>query len=274
MVWTVDEIFVESKQPGRECEDAIVVTDDLVAVIDGATDSTSAVFGGRSGGKFAADVIVQALQHMASPLSPRTFADRMTDALATAVEAAAGTLSPATRRPAGSVVCLVPAARQVWRIGDCHVRIGETQHLGTKRVDDAAYGFRAVINSALAARGVALERIVAEDPGAAASRPLHDLQQHLANTTGPWSYGCVNGQPVPEQHIEVLAVPPGPCRVVLTSDGYPVVRPTLKESEDELARLMASDPAGIGDLWQMGKPLKPGGRAMDDRAFVSVNFPD
>lgn len=71
-------------------------------------------------------------------------------------------------------------------------------------------------------------------------------------------------------HLEVFALPPGACRVVLTSDGYPTPQSTLAESEAHLATRMASDPAAIGDLWFMGKCLKPGNNAMDDRAFVSV----
>lgn len=265
-------MFVEGKQPGRDCEDVIVVSDNFVAVIDGATDETGASFAGRSGGKFAADVIADALNGMPASATSRAFADRMSDALATAVQAAVGPMSPDARWPVASVVCLAPFARQVWRIGDCHVRIGDALHPGTKRVDDASYGFRAVINAALLARGTPLEQVLEEDPGAAASRPLYDLQQHLANTTGPWGYGCVNGRPIPDEHVDVFAVPPGPCRVVLASDGYPVPHPTLKESEDHLATLMASDPVAIGELWPMGKSLKPGNRAMDDRAFVSVSF--
>jgi hypothetical protein len=272
MYWTVDEVFVEGKQRDRDCEDVIVVSDDLVAVIDGATDETGARFRGKSGGKFAADVIADALRGLPGSVSPRTFANCLTDALATAVAIEAGIPSPESRWPVASVVCLAPAARQVWRIGDCHVRIGDTPYPGAKRVDDASYGFRAVINAAQLAKGMPLEQILAEDPGAEASRPLYDLQQHLANTTGPWGYGCINGRPIPDEHIDVLTVPPGPCRVVLASDGYPVPHSTLEESEAHLAASMASDPAAIGDLWQMGKSLKPGSRAMDDRAFVSVNI--
>ena len=273
MVWTVDEVFVEGKHPDRDCED-VVVTDDLVAVVDGATDETGARFAGKSGGKFAADVIADALKCLPESATARTFADHLSDALRTAVQDEVGSVPSETRWPVASVVCLTPSAREVWRIGDCHVRIDDTLHPGTKRVDDASYGFRAVINAALIEKGEPLNEILLNDPGAEASRPLYDLQQHLANTAGAWSYGCVNGRPIPDQHIEVFAVPPGACRVVLTSDGYPTPHPTLAESEAHLARLMASDPAAIGDLWFMGKCLKPGNNAMDDRAFVSVEFAD
>jgi hypothetical protein len=274
VAWSVDDVFVEGKQCDRDCEDVIVVSDHFVAVIDGATDASGAVFAGKSGGKFAADVIAEALRGMPASVGPRVLADRLTGALATAVEAAVGSLSPDTRWPVASVVCLAPAARQVWRIGDCQALVGNTLHPGAKRVDDASCGFRAVINAALLAKGASVEQILEEDPGAAAARPLVDLQQHLANTAGPWGYGCVNGRPILDEHIEVFSVPRGQCRVVLASDGYPVLQPTLKESEDQLAKLMASDPAAVGDLWQMGKSLRPGSRAMDDRAFVSVNFED
>lgn len=268
----VAEVFVEGKHPDQVCEDVVVVTEHLVAVVDGATDETGARFAGTTGGRFAADVVAGALEAEPAPVDARAFADRLAHALAGAVEAEVGTLAADARRPLASVACLVVATRQVWRIGDCNVRIGDACHPGSKRVDDAAYGFRAAINAALLADGTPLEEVLADDPGAEAARSLYDVQQHLANTTGPWGYGCIDGRPVADEHIEVFDVPAGPCRVVLGSDGYPVLHPTLAATEEHLAALMAVDPAGIDELWSMGKGLRPGSRAMDDRAYVSVDL--
>lgn len=263
-------MFVEGKRGDRDCEDAIVASDDFVAVVDGATDETGASFAGRSGGRFAADVVVEAVKSMSPTITHREFADCLTRAMAEAVEEVIGPRSPGFRWPVASVACYAARLRQVWRIGDCHIRIGDVLHPGRKRVDDASYGFRAVINSALIAEGMPVEQVLRDDPGAEASRPLYDLQQYLANTTGPWGYGCINGVPVPDQHIDVLLVPPGPHRVVLATDGYPELLATLAESEARLFELMTSDPVAIGDLWSMGKCLKPGSRSMDDRAFVGI----
>ncbi|MCP5026141.1 MAG: hypothetical protein GY929_07625, partial [Actinomycetia bacterium] len=59
--------------------------------------------------------------------------------------------------------------------------IDHTPNIGTKRVDAAAYSFRAAINAALLAAGTPLNEILSNDPGSAAARPLFDLQQQLTN---------------------------------------------------------------------------------------------
>lgn len=112
-----------------------------------------------------------------------------------------------------------------------------------------------------------MSEIIEHDPGARAARPLYDTQQHLANSVGPWGFGCIDGRSVPDEYIEVFPLPAG-STVIITTDGYPVVNPTLAETEDALTALVQRDPAAIGEMWSMGKPAKSGANAPDDRAYV------
>lgn len=260
----VVEQFIEAKSEDRVCEDMIVVTDDFAAVIDGASDATGARFGDKSGGRLAAEVIAAAISGLSADIDARTFADTLSGALAAAV----GDLPPDVRWPVAVVSCASARRREVWRIGDCNVVIDQIEHPSTFRLEKAASRFRAAVNAALMARGMPIEEILEHDPGAQARRILTDNQQHLANTVGPWGYGCINGKRVPSQYIEVMAIPEGPAEVVLTSDGYPVVGGTLRETEATLARLVRDDPAAIGELWKIGKPATRGSNAPDDRAYL------
>lgn len=61
-----------------------------------------------------------------------------------------------------------------------------------------------------------------------------------------------------------------PTEVVLTSDGYPVVLPTLRESEAALARLVRDNPAAIGELWAIDKSARAGSNASGDRAYLRI----
>ncbi|MEE9416181.1 MAG: hypothetical protein V3V01_12925 [Acidimicrobiales bacterium] len=154
--------------------------------------------------------------------------------------------------------------------GDCSFLVDGQPNVGTKRVDDAAYGFRAAINSALLESGTSLTEILEDDPGAAAARPLFDLQQQLSNQQGPWGYGCVNGRPVPDRFVEVFPVANNATETVLTSDGFPDPRSSLAESEARLKHLLETDPAAIGELWTVGKSLRPGPNSVDDRAYLRL----
>lgn len=270
MEWRLVEEFVEGKSSASVCEDAIVANDHYYAVIDGATDETGARFAGVSGGRFAADVLSAEINNLPPSIGPRAFTDRLTRAMSDAVATECGTLDDDIRWPVASVVCFAPAEQAIWRIGDCNLVIDGDAHPGTKAVDDAAYSFRAVINAALLARGAPVDEVIVNDPGAAASRPLHDLQQHLANVPGPWGYGCINGRHVPHDFVEVIPVPLHTREVVLSSDGYPEPAMSLAESEARLKKLLVADPAAVGALWRMGKPFRPGFNAPDDRAYLRI----
>jgi len=266
MVIRVLEQFVEAKSNDRVCEDIIVITDDFAAVIDGASDATGARFEGMSGGRLAAEVIAASIEDLPSDIDARSFTDTLSSALAAAV----GELPPDTRWPVAVLTCTSAERREVWRIGDCRVVIGQLEQPSTFLIENAASRFRAAVNAALLAKGTSIEEILELDPGSQARRILTDNQQHLANRVGPWGYGCINGNQVPSEYIEVFSLPDEPTEVILASDGYTVVMPTLSETEAALARLIRDDPAAIGDLWPIGKSTKPGSNAPDDRAYLRL----
>ncbi len=269
MDWHVVEQFVEGKSDAG-CEDSIVVGEHCFAIIDGATDETGAQFGGVSGGRFAADVLSAEIKKLPSSIGPRAFADRLTVALRDAVASEHGPLDDETRWPVASVIGFSPAAGEIWRIGDCNLVFDGKEWPGTKAVDDAAYSFRAVINAAHLARGMSLNEVIATDPGSKAARPLHNLQQHLANIAGPWGFGCINGRHVPDDLIEVIPIPATTHEVVLTSDGYLEPAMSLARSESRLKELVKADPAAVDELWRIGKPFRAGFNAPDDRAYLRI----
>jgi len=271
MRWSVVEEFVEGKNPGRTCEDFIVTTSNFAAVIDGASDETGALFEGKAGGLFAAETLALAIEGLDPASTARGFADELTISLERAVSTADNQAGASTRWPSASLVCLSFACREIWRIGDCSFLVDGQPNIGTKRVDDAAYGFRAAINASLIAAGTPLDEILRTDPGAAFARPLFDAQQQLSNREGPWGFGCVNGRPVPDQFVEVFPLALQVDEVVLASDGFPDLRPTLDESETRLQALLERDPAAIAELWSVGKALRPGANSVDDRAYLRLS---
>lgn len=264
----VIERFVESKSTDRICEDVIIVTDNFAAVIDGASDATGADFDGATGGRFAAVVVDKAICALRPDVGARAFADVLSAALASAV----GQLDPGTRWPAAVVTCVSVRRREIWRIGNGNVVIDGTAHPSVLRVDDAAYTFRAAVNAALLQKGMPLDEVIATDPGARAARQLIDIQQHLANTVGPWGYGCINGQRVPDEYLDIIPIPDGASEIIMTSDGYSTVLPTLRQTEAALRSMIQHDPAAIDEMWPIGKTHKIGSNAPDDRAYLRFSI--
>lgn len=66
--------------------------------------------------------------------------------------------------------------------------------------------------------------------------------------------------------MAVISVPSS-FEVVLASDGYPFLKSTLAESEEELAEQIAHDPQNI-NTFIASKGLLEGNRSFDDRTYV------
>lgn len=105
------------------------------------------------------------------------------------------------------------------------------------------------------------------DPAREMIMPFLRLQSRFANKRGPYGYFVFDGYTDPTYPIRTVHIDPGD-EVVLASDGYPILRPTLAESEHELARLKREDPALIGSEYQSTKGFTPGLDSFDDRTYL------
>jgi len=257
------EAYVGGKRPNRPSEDVLVVTADYVAVIDGMSSPLRSG-GQRASGRAYAMAVAEAITALPSRISARDAVTRISGALTE--------LDVDHSGPAGAVAAICSLRmRELWRVGDIHVRINESSYPGSKRVDQAMAGFRAAVNQGLLLQGVSADRIRDEDPGLAAVAPLLKVQPSFANHVGPFGYGVLNGQPVPEPYVEIFPLHVGD-EIALASDGYLGPRKTLSDAESELARLVRADPLSVGPLWEMGKSLADGADAPDDRTYVRIRL--
>ena len=106
----------------------------------------------------------------------------------------------------------------------------------------------------------------AADPARAMILPFLRLQSQFANARGPYGYFVFDGFSDPAYPIRTVAVRPGD-EVVLASDGFPLLKPTLAESEAALQRLKVEDPALISE-YRSTKGFTPGYDSFDDRTYV------
>lgn len=81
------------------------------------------------------------------------------------------------------------------------------------------------------------------------------------------SYAVIDGSPIYKQGIRIIALGDCRCEVVLASDGYPFLKPSLEASEMALEQQLATDPFNI-KTYKATKGLMRGNRSFDDRAYV------
>lgn len=81
-------------------------------------------------------------------------------------------------------------------------------------------------------------------------------------------YAVIDGTPIYMPGTRIVTA--SHC-VVLASDGYPTLLPTLHESEEALAQHLTDDPQNITDFIAT-KGLVEGNVSFDDRAYIKLTI--
>ena len=90
-------------------------------------------------------------------------------------------------------------------------------------------------------------------------------------TVGDYWYPAVDGFTIPTAGIIIKTIPDDVDTIVLASDGYPVLKDNLQESESILQDNLLRDPL-IFREYKSTKGMSNGDVSYDDRAFIKVNL--
>jgi hypothetical protein len=262
----VIETFLRSKQGGDDGgEDRLFTGASFVAVIDGATaKSGQAMKDQPSPGARAAEAAMTAIASFEAGIAPDDAFRRIESAISAAATRTDGETPKA--------VCAIysRARREIWRVGDISVRIGQQAHPGEKLVDRIAAAYRAALLRTYLLEGHDALALRASDPGREAILPLLRRQDMFENgpAEDPLSYAVLDGSGRCIGRVEVFPVPPR-ADIVLCSDGYLGPAATLAEAEQRLEDDLMRDPLRIGEF-ATTKAVGPDAVSFDDRAYIRV----
>lgn len=271
------ESNIIGKKSQETCEDGIVITDDFVAVIDGSTSKTPTHLApDMRNGRYAMMLISEYIQkELKAEASVDDFCQGVTAYIYNKVYCelkVEGRLSihPEERLTASAVI-YSRARREVWMVGDCQAIIdGKLYENGKPYEQEIAEKRVALIKQGMSpaeARQAIVPRLV---------QAMLDGQNR--------SYAVIDGFPIYRDGVKVVACPS--CvdaeedndvaaekeqEIVLASDGYPFLKPTLQESEDALANQLVHDPQNI-KTFIATKGLVEGNLSFDDRAYVRFYY--
>lgn len=274
------------KRRGASNEDSYVVAkaNAFVAVIDGATPKSSMLWSGKTSGRMAMETLRATIEDLESDTDFESFVAASSAAFM-AIYSAHGLEHVVAREPwkrmAASVVIYSAARREVWMVGDCRFAINGQVYGHEKRIDTILARVRAEADCYLLRQGgYSVSSLQRHDLG----RELisGDLRgqclfqnppQRSGGDVCEYAYCVIDGFALPRgtnlppdaQPLRV-AVPQG-SEVVLASDGYPRVMPTLRESEQWLAQTVSADPLCIFTNVQT-KGVGEGCESYDDRTFL------
>lgn len=256
-----------AKHPARKSEDGIVVTPDFVAVIDGSTSKTDYRHSlWRSNGRYAMQLVSRYIRRMPKTTTCEQFLNGVTAAIARHYRKRM--LPRLAEHPEERLTCSAVVfsrlCREVWLVGDCQCLIGDEYYDNPKPDEALLAAMRADEVKRLLANGMTQEELLADDVARPVIIPrmLQTMQQQ--NRT----YAVIDGFRIPRQHVRVVTLDFRPWQVVLASDGYPFLRPTLDESERLLERQRRQDPLNIGPDFQATKAFHPGANSFDDRSYI------
>lgn len=259
------ERFIMGKSTNSEqCEDVIVVGEHFYAVIDGVTSKFPTKYEGKAPGRYCAELLAEAILSLDKNVTAKEALNMLND---TVKKAYGDTEITEETKMQACVIIYSKARREIFNYGDCQLMINGEQFDHTKRIDTLLEDLRAFTISAYLSQGGSESDIYKKDIGREAILPFLKKQSIFANKDGYFGYAVIDGTDINEMLIKSYSLTKGD-RVVLASDGYPKLFPTLRESEDYLAKVLKFDPLAINENKQTKMKSKES-ISFDDRSYLS-----
>ena len=271
----VIESKIEGKKSPESCEDGLVVTADFIAVIDGSTSKTPYHLSpDMKNGRYAMVLISEYIQHKLKPESTvEDFCEGVTSYIYNKVYRQQGIEEQMQAHPeerlTASAILYSKARNEVWMVGDCQAIIDGKLYENNKPFEDI-----------VARRRVELIRqgFTPQEARKTIEPLLIQAMLEGQNKT----YTVIDGFPIYQKGVKVVSLNapqknvetdvadslPLPTKeIVLASDGYPFLKPTLAESEEALAHLLAYDPQCTHEFIAT-KGIVVGNKSFDDRTYI------
>lgn len=261
------EQSIIGKHTAADCEDGIVVTNNFVAVIDGSTSKTSKhINPTMSNGRYCMAVVSNYIKTIPADTSLDDFCQGVTAAIH-AIYPADDTLlqKHPEERLCASAIIYSNLRREIWMIGDCQCIVNNRLYTNGKPSEAAIANKRSSIfaREQTAHPDMIKDGRIAHDYARDAILPDLVASMQEENKT----YAVIDGFPIYKDGVKTIALSADDTEIVLATDGYPFLYPTLCKSEKMLERQLAEDPFNIG-TFKATKGLMYGSSSFDDRAYI------
>lgn len=265
-----------AKNPKMKSEDGIVVTNDFIAVIDGSTSKSQhrhSLF--RSNGRYAMQLVSRYIRRMPKNTTCEGFLRGVTAYIRKHYKKSM--LQRLAEHPEDRLTCSVVIfsrlCREIWMIGDCQCLVSPSHPLTSspsqfidnpKPYEAELAAMRAEEVERLLNEGHTGDELCYNDIARPVIIPRMIETMRQQNVT----YSVVDGFPIPRQHVRTITLDFQPYEIVLASDGYPFLHPTLADSEEALQHQRQYDPLNIGPHFQATKAFHPDNNSFDDRSYI------
>lgn len=282
------ESSVIGKKSPEACEDGMVVTDDFIAVIDGSTSKTPKHLNpDMKNGRYAMMLISEYIrEELKADASVDDFCQGVTAYIYNKVYEKLGVEERLKEHPeerlTASAILYSRTRNEVWMVGDCQAIIDGKLYENGKPYEEK----------------IARKRVELIEQGLSPAEARKQIEPLLikAMLSGQnQTYTVIDGFPIYREGVKVVSVsdsssvqdsvpasdsvpcsdsasasdtiPSSSSEIVLASDGYPFLKPTLAASEAALAEQIANDPQNIHSFIAT-KGIVEGNKSFDDRTYI------
>ena len=267
-IMKVIESSIIGKKSPEACEDGMVVTDDFIAVIDGSTSKTPKHLNpDMKNGRYAMMLISEYIrEELKADASVDDFCQGVTAYIYNKVYEKLGVEERLKEHPeerlTASAILYSRTRNEVWMVGDCQAIIDGKLYENGKPYEQE----------------IARKRVELIEQGlspAEARKQIEPLLIEAMLSGQNQTYTVIDGFPIYREGVKVVALKTEPVsspnEVVLASDGYPFLKPTLAASEAALAEQIANDPQNIHSFIAT-KGIVEGNKSFDDRTYIRFSF--
>lgn len=283
----IESSIIGKKSP-EACEDGMVVTDDFIAVIDGSTSKTPKHLNpDMKNGRYAMMLISEYIrEELKADASVDDFCQGVTAYIYNKVYEKLGVEERLKKHPeerlTASAILYSRTKNEVWMVGDCQAIIAGKLYENGKPYEEK----------------IARKRVELIEQGLSPAEARKQIEPLLikAMLSGQnQTYTVIDGFPIYREGVKVVSVsdsssvqdsvpasdsvpcsdsasasdtiPSSSSEIVLASDGYPFLKPTLAASEAALAEQIANDPQNIHSFIAT-KGIVEGNKSFDDRTYI------
>ena len=282
------ESSIIGKKSQEACEDGMVVTDDFIAVIDGSTSKTPKHLNpDMKNGRYAMMLISEYIrEELKADASVDDFCQGVTAYIYNKVYEKLGVEERLKEHPeerlTASAILYSRTRNEVWMVGDCQAIIDGKLYENGKPYEQE----------------IARKRVELIEQGLSPAEARKQIEPLLikAMLSGQnQTYTVIDGFPIYREGVKVVSVsasssvqdsvpasdsvpcsdsasasdtiPSSSSEIVLASDGYPFLEPTLAASEAALAEQIANDPQNIHSFIAT-KGIVEANKSFDDRTYI------
>lgn len=275
MGYTIIEQSSVGKTDEIHNEDGWIATPDYVAVIDGSTSKGTLDYGEKKSGRIAMEIIKDSIANLRPSCTMRDAVNELSakiDAYYLSHDIVKEVQKHPENRLTASLVVYSVNRQEVWQIGDCPCLIDHAFYENPKYWEVPLAQARALFLEKELAEGKNIQELQKEDTGREYILPLlrHSIIYQNDEEHTQYGYGVIDGFPVPNRFLRKYQVA-GAHQIVLASDGYLHLFPTLSQSEQYNREMLAKDPLCIGKH-KMTKGIMMGNTSFDDRTYIRIQI--